>query len=86
MTEAVKDRRRAGRSRDAPHEGFIQPEKIDETLQGFTGTHPLGRGGTARDVASAITYLFSDDASWVMSAVLDVDGGLMAGRNSEDTD
>src|SRR5947207_15337937 len=47
------------------YEGFIPPEKVGETLQGFNGFHPLGRVGTAQDVASAITYLLSDDASWV---------------------
>ena len=35
------------------------PEKIDETLQSFNGFHPLGRVGTAQDIASAITYTAS---------------------------
>lgn len=63
------------------YEAFIPPEKIDETLQSFGGLHPLGRVGTAQDLASAITYLLSDHASWVTGAILNVDGGVMAGRN-----
>ncbi|GAA1193980.1 SDR family NAD(P)-dependent oxidoreductase [Pseudonocardia alaniniphila] len=63
------------------YESFVPPEKIDETLRSFNGFHPLGRVGTAQDIASAITYLLSDDSSWVTGTILNVDGGVMAGRN-----
>ena len=36
----------------------------------------LGRIGTFEDVASAIAYLESDDASWTTGEVLDVNGGF----------
>jgi len=63
------------------YESFVPPEKIEETLQSLNGFHPLGRVGTAEDIASAITYLLSDRAGWVTGTILDVDGGVMAGRN-----
>jgi NAD(P)-dependent dehydrogenase (short-subunit alcohol dehydrogenase family) len=36
---------------------------------------PAGRTGSPDDVAAAMVYLASDDASFVHGAVLDVDGG-----------
>jgi NAD(P)-dependent dehydrogenase (short-subunit alcohol dehydrogenase family) len=63
------------------YEAFIPPEKVAETLEGFKGFHPLGRVGTPKDVSAAITYLLSDEASWITGTILNVDGGVMAGRN-----
>ena len=36
---------------------------------------PMKRVGTADEIASAIVWLMSDDASYVTSAILDVSGG-----------
>lgn len=40
---------------------------------------PLGRVGTPEDVARAVLFLASDDASWVTGSCLVVDGGGLAG-------
>lgn len=41
--------------------------------------HPLGRLGTALDMADAFVYLASDEASWVTGHALAVDGGFSVG-------
>lgn len=38
-------------------------------------THALGRPGIAMEVAKAIAYLASDDASFVTGVSLSIDGG-----------
>ncbi len=63
------------------YKSFIEESKIAETLASFNSFHPIGRIGTANDVAAAIDFLLSDEANWITGTVLDVDGGVMAGRN-----
>ncbi|MGV9803787.1 SDR family NAD(P)-dependent oxidoreductase [Mycobacterium sp. NPDC003449] len=62
-------------------ERWVPKDEIDATMESFGPFHPLGRVGTPTDVANAVTYLLSDRASWVTGAILNVDGGVMAGRN-----
>jgi NAD(P)-dependent dehydrogenase (short-subunit alcohol dehydrogenase family) len=41
--------------------------------------YPLGRVGEPAEIAAAIAFLASDDASWITGVTLPVDGGSLAG-------
>ena len=60
--------------------GFIEtpmtevlPDKVKEELKMRI---PLGRMGSARDVAAAIVFLASDEAAYITGHVLNVNGGM----------
>ena len=48
-------------------------------MQGFAERLPMGRMGTAAEMAGAILFLASDDATYITGTNLVVDGGLTAG-------
>ncbi len=52
----------------------VIPEKIKE---GMIHSIPLGRMGLAEDVANAVCFLASDEASYITGQVLKVDGGMV---------
>jgi 3-oxoacyl-[acyl-carrier protein] reductase len=60
--------------------GFIETDmtgKLDEKQQhAILAQVPLGRMGTPRDIAKAVKFLTSDDASYVTGAILHVNGGM----------
>ncbi|MFJ8613544.1 SDR family NAD(P)-dependent oxidoreductase [Streptomyces sp. NPDC093675] len=62
-------------------EKVFPADQLDSAMDQLSGLHPLGRVGTPQDVAAAIVFLLSPASSWTTGAILNVDGGVMAGRN-----
>jgi NAD(P)-dependent dehydrogenase (short-subunit alcohol dehydrogenase family) len=46
----------------------------------MTATQPVGRMGTPQEIASAVLYLSSDQATFITGSALIIDGGWSAGR------
>jgi 3-oxoacyl-[acyl-carrier protein] reductase len=63
--------------------GFIETSMTaalsDEFKESAVKQIPLGRVGSPEDVASAVRFLASDDASYITGHVLNVNGGLLMG-------
>jgi NAD(P)-dependent dehydrogenase (short-subunit alcohol dehydrogenase family) len=60
---------------------FAWPPDLDAQgllRQQFLLRHPLGRFGRSEEVARAVLFLASDEASFVTGAALPVDGGRLA--------
>jgi NAD(P)-dependent dehydrogenase (short-subunit alcohol dehydrogenase family) len=51
-------------------------EQVDQFVQSSIGNIPLGRPGTTDEIAKAVSFLASDDSSYVNGIELFVDGGL----------
>jgi 3-oxoacyl-[acyl-carrier protein] reductase len=60
--------------------GYIETDMTSalpaQAKQAMLGAVPLGRAGTAADVASAICFLASDEAAYVTGHALRVNGGM----------
>src|SRR2546422_239189 len=63
--------------------GFIETAMTtgfsDEFKQNAVKLIPVGRVGTAEDVASAVVFLASEEASYITGHVLNVNGGMLMG-------
>jgi NAD(P)-dependent dehydrogenase (short-subunit alcohol dehydrogenase family) len=57
------------------------PER-DERMRAITRDVPLGRFGTADEVAQAVLWLASDESTYTTGAELVLDGGLLAGASA----
>jgi NAD(P)-dependent dehydrogenase (short-subunit alcohol dehydrogenase family) len=55
--------------------GGMDAEAYEQFLAHSTTTHPIGRVGTAEEVAELIYYLASEKASWITGATYAIDGG-----------
>lgn len=54
-------------------------EAHPEVYNYLLGTHPIGRIGQPKEVANAVTWLCSDEASFITGVAFPVDGGTVAG-------
>ena len=70
--ERARERRRA---RVRQHASHRRPPRGGEARRCSSNT-PLGRLGEPEDVAGAVRFLCSDEASFITGEVLLVDGGL----------
>jgi len=63
--------------------GFIETAMTevlsDDLKQGALKAIPLGRVGTPNDVANAVAFLASEEASYITGHVLNVNGGMLMG-------
>jgi 3-oxoacyl-[acyl-carrier protein] reductase len=63
--------------------GFIETAMTEVLAEDFKQNAakqiPLGRVGTVDDVAHAVAFLASDEASYITGHVLDVNGGMLMG-------
>lgn len=55
-------------------------ELSDEVTENYLSMIPAGRFGEVEEVATAVTFLASDDARYISGAIIPVDGGLGVGH------
>jgi len=72
----------AGVRVNAVSPGLVRTNMAGPILRGdgeceFAARLPLRRVGEPEDIAAAVAFLLSADASWITGVVLDVDGGSM---------
>lgn len=63
---------------DLQRRGGLDEETYQKFLERSKETHPLGRAGEPEEVARAIAFLASDDASFITGEHIHIDGGRHA--------
>jgi NAD(P)-dependent dehydrogenase (short-subunit alcohol dehydrogenase family) len=53
----------------------LDDEKYAAFLERSKTTHPIGRVGKVEDLAALITFLASDEATWITGDTVNIDGG-----------
>ena len=61
--------------REAQTRAAIGEERYQRRVQSVLRMYPTGRIGEPQDIASAIAFLASGEASWITGQVLSVNGG-----------
>jgi 3-oxoacyl-[acyl-carrier protein] reductase len=63
--------------------GFIETPMTavltEKQVSDMAAQIPLGRMGTAQDIARTVKFLVSDDAAYITGHVIDVNGGMLMG-------
>lgn len=62
-----------------PVDSDVNP--VTDEYSSIVGANPLGRPGSALDIANAVAWLASDESSWVTGTILRVDGGSSTGSH-----
>ncbi len=62
----VTELHRSGGMQEEPYQAFLERSKT---------THPIGRVGSAEEVADLILFLASDRAGWITGVTYSIDGG-----------
>jgi meso-butanediol dehydrogenase / (S,S)-butanediol dehydrogenase / diacetyl reductase len=58
---------------------ILGKDRADEFRRVMGAAHPIGRMGEADEIANTVTFLASDEASFITGASFVVDGGVTAG-------
>jgi NAD(P)-dependent dehydrogenase (short-subunit alcohol dehydrogenase family) len=55
---------------------WLTPEQAEQAAAQFATQIPMGRRGKPEEIAAAVTFLASDESSFITGVDLAVDGGM----------